>query len=75
MENLNLHEKNRIYNILNHFGCKQALEEYQIIFFRRHLAAYRIQQEWFKVKYNPYHPIGKKYIAKDYNKCFTNANQ
>ena len=75
MENLNLYEKNRIYNIINQFGVQKALEEYQVKVFRRHLAAYRIQQEWYKIKYNPYHPIGKKFIAKNYHKCFTNVNQ
>ena len=75
MENLNLYEKNRICNFLNHFGYQRALEEYQIKLFRKHLAAYRIQQEWFKVKYNPHHPIGHKLIAKNYYKSFINVNQ
>ena len=75
MENLNLNEKNTIYNFINNYGHQKAFEEFQIKVFRRHLAAYRIQQEWYKVKYNPYHPIGKKFIIKNYDKCFTNVNQ
>lgn len=75
MENLNLYEKNKICNFINHYGHQMALEEYQIKVFRRHLAAYRIQQEWYKVKYDPNHPIGKKIIENNYDKCITNVNQ
>ena len=65
-------EKNKIYNLFHLYGHKKGLEEYQIKLFRRHLAAYRIQKEWFKMRYNPYHPVGRKYIEKTWNDCFMN---
>ena len=62
-------EKNKIYNLFHLYGHKKGLEEYQIKLFRRHLAAYRIQKEWFKMRYNPHHPVGRKYIEKTWNDC------
>lgn len=51
-------------------GWYKSLVEFQIYVYRRHLAAYRIQQEWFRVKYDYNNPIGQRFINRGYNECF-----
>ena len=65
-------EKNNICNLFHLHGYEKGYEEYQIRLYRRHLAAYRIQQEWFRMRHNPYHPLGRKNIEKGWNNCFMN---
>lgn len=68
--NLTNNEKQHYINVAEEKGWYQSLIEYQINVFRRHLAAYRIQQEWFRAKYDYKNPIGKRFIEKGYDECF-----
>ena len=53
-------------------GWYKSLVEFQIYVYRRNLAAFRIQQEWFRAKYDYNNPIGKRFINRGYNECFEN---
>ena len=68
--NLSESEKLQYINIAEEKGLYCSLIEFQINVFRRHLAAYRIQQEWFRAKYDYNNPIGKKFINRGYDECF-----
>ena len=46
---------------------------YQVVFekyARNYLAAYRIQQWWYKITLSPKYNIGRKFINRKYNKLF-----
>ena len=45
-------------------------QEYQLQQYRRHLASYRIQQHWHRIRSDPYHPVGQKKLELDYNREF-----
>ena len=45
-------------------------QEFQLQQYRRHLASYRIQQHWHRIRSNPYHPVGQKKLELDYNREF-----
>ena len=38
--------------------------------FSRHLAAYRIQQWWHRIRLDPYHPVGKRRLEREYTELF-----
>jgi len=63
-------EKQKYINFAELNGWYNSLIEFQINVYRRHLAAYRIQQEWFRAKYDYNNPIGKRFIEKGYDECF-----
>ena len=44
--------------------------EYLIQQYRRHLASYRIQQHWQRIRSDPYHPVGKKRLELEYDRLF-----
>ena len=37
---------------------------------REYLAAYRIQQWWFKITLSPEYEVGRRFINMKYTKCF-----
>ena len=45
-------------------------QEYQLQQYRRHLASYRIQQNWHRIRSDPYHPVGQRKLELDYNREF-----
>jgi hypothetical protein len=45
-------------------------QEYQLQQYRRHLACYRIQQHWHRIRCDPRHPVGRKKLELDYNREF-----
>jgi hypothetical protein len=45
-------------------------KEFIIQQYRRHLASYRIQQHWHRIRSNPYHPVGHKKMERDYVREF-----
>ena len=45
-------------------------QEFQFQQYRRHLACYRIQQHWHRIRSNPYHPVGQRKLELDYNREF-----
>jgi hypothetical protein len=40
--------------------------------YREYMAAYKIQQWWFKILSNPHHKVGYRFIEKQYDLLFTN---
>ena len=68
--NFTQQQKLKYIDIAQKKGWYQSLIEFQIYVYRRHLAAYRIQQEWFRAKYDYNNPIGKRFIEKGYDECF-----
>lgn len=41
---------------------------FNIYIYEKYMAAYKIQQWWFKILTNPYHKVGKRFIEKQYDK-------
>ncbi len=54
-----------IYNMLHLFT--REYREYQVSQYRKHLAAYKVQQWWHQIRSNPYHPIGRKRLEREYD--------
>jgi hypothetical protein len=49
------------------------LKSYEEVFeekAREYLAAYRIQQWWFKITLSPEYEVGRRFINMKYTKCF-----
>ena len=42
---------------------------------RNYLAAYKIQQWWYKITLSPEYKIGREFINRKYDKCFYTFNQ
>ena len=38
--------------------------------YRRHLASYRIQQHWHRIRSDPRHPVGRKRLEREYERLF-----
>ena len=53
---------------------KHEKNEFILNRLKKWLAAYRIQQEWFRAKYDYNNPIGKRFIEKGYNECFNSED-
>ena len=47
-------------------------EEYILPFYRKYLAAYRIQQMWKSILVDENHPIGRRKINENYDEQFSN---
>ena len=45
-------------------------QDFQLQQYRRHLASYRIQQHWHRIRSDPYHPVGRKKLELEYNREF-----
>ena len=45
-------------------------QEFQLQQYRRHLASYRIQQHWHRIRSDPYHPVGRKKLEREYEREF-----
>jgi len=45
-------------------------QESQLQLYRRHLACYRIQQHWHRIRSDPYHPVGRKKLEREYEREF-----
>lgn len=45
--------------------------EFIIKEYRRHLAAYKIQQHWFRIKYDPKHPVCQRRLEREYKETFS----
>jgi hypothetical protein len=45
-------------------------QDFQLQQYRRHLASYRIQQHWHRIRCDPRHPVGRKKLELDYNREF-----
>ena len=41
--------------------------------YRRHLASYRIQQHWHRIRSDPRHPVGQRRLGREYDQLFGNA--
>jgi len=48
--------------------------EYLLLQYRRHLASYRIQQHWHRIRADPRHPVCQRRLELDYNREFVNSN-
>ena len=48
----------------------QAKQDYIIQEYRRHLASYRIQQHWHRIRSDPRHPVGMKRLEREYAELF-----
>jgi hypothetical protein len=59
------HTRYSIYNMLHLFT--REYRKFQVSQYRCHLAAYRIQQWWHQIRSNPYHPIGRKRLEREYD--------
>ena len=68
--NFTQQQKLKYIDIGENEGWYKSLVEFQIYVYRRHLAAYRIQQEWFRAKYDYNNQIGQRFINRGYNECF-----
>ncbi len=53
---------------LNPFTLEKT--EFQVQQYRRHLASYRIQQWWHRLRLDPRHPVGRKRLERDYDRTF-----
>jgi hypothetical protein len=47
--------------------------EFQLQQYRRHLASYRIQQHWHRIRLDPRHPVGQRRLDREYDRDFGNA--
>ena len=47
-------------------------KEYLIREYRRHLASYRIQQHWHRIRSDPRHPVGQRRLDREYEREFGN---
>ena len=45
-------------------------QEYWIQEYRRHLASYRIQQHWHRIRLDPRHPVGQRRLEREYDRVF-----
>lgn len=64
-------KQNYYYHLPQLAYFKYNKNNFYLSYYRRYLAAYKIQQFWKKILYNPHHRIGKKYINLQYDKLFT----
>ena len=64
-------KENYYYHLPQLAYFKYNKNNFYLSYYRRYLAAYKIQQFWKKILYNPHHRIGKKYINLQYDKLFT----
>ncbi len=55
---------------ISHNPFTRDKQDYIIQQYRRHLASYRIQQHWHRIRSDPYHPVGRKKLELDYNREF-----
>ena len=52
--------------------CGVSEEDYILPFYRRYLAAYRIQQLWKSILVDENHPLGRRKINENYDEQFSN---
>jgi hypothetical protein len=45
-------------------------KEFQLQQYRMHLASYRIQQHWHRIRLDPRHPVGKRRLEREYDRVF-----
>ena len=55
---------------ISHNPFTRDKQEFQLQQYRRHLACYRIQQHWHRIRSDPRHPVGRKKLELDYNREF-----
>ena len=48
----------------------QDKQEFQLQQYRRHLACYRIQQHWHRIRSDPRHPVGQRRLEREYEREF-----
>lgn len=48
------------FDIFAGIGGEKREQELILYYTRRHMAAYKIQKEWCKIMYDPYHPCGER---------------
>ncbi len=49
-------------------------KDYFVAEYRRHLAAFRIQQWWHKLRLDPRHPVGIRRLEREYLELFGQKN-
>lgn len=57
---------------LNHFAKEEL--DYKISRAREYLAAYRIQQHWYRIRADPRHPVGRRRLELEYARDFEEKN-
>ena len=64
------HYSNIIWNSIYANPFTASKQKFLLDNYRRHLASYRIQQHWHRIRSDPRHPVGKKRLELDYNRDF-----
>ncbi len=67
LNNLDLRWKTN--EIMRNSFTKDKLE-HLIQHYRRHLAAFRIQQHWHRIRLDPRHPVGQRRLEREYDDLF-----
>ncbi len=62
------HTRYSVYNMLHLFTREHR--EFLVSQYRKHLAAYRIQQWWHRIRLDPRHPVGRRRLEREYDVLF-----
>jgi hypothetical protein len=56
-----------VWNMISTNKFTRSKQEFIYKKYIEYLAAYRIQQWWYKLRFDPYHPIGSKRLEREYD--------